>query len=194
MPLQQFAQTIISLSEEYLTTPVLITPRYLSLRMQFFVEFVAAIADQTSRSICIDWYRQAPSPLSLAGDRLARCKARRINRVLCRRMSDSSFAQTVQITASIARPGKDNGDLVVGWCKEPVELPTWTTAIRLGATPEKSLALQSTPSQERNGLPTVAGFPCDDAQHAYEGIEAKCQTPITKSRLSRLGLDGSAPA
>lgn len=146
MPLQQLADEIIRLSEQHAVTPVLVTPRYLSLREPFFLELVGTLADKTPRSIRIDWYRVIPGVLGLIGHRVAVARAARINRKLSSLMSQRDATAMVQVTASIARPGGIRRDLSIGLCDQRLELPTWTAPIRLGGSPSVTPALQSTAS------------------------------------------------
>ena len=84
MPLRPLADEILRLSERYNSTPVLVTPSYLSLRQQFFVELVGTLFKKTNRSVRIDWYRGMPTLFSLVGDRIAAVHAARMNRALDR--------------------------------------------------------------------------------------------------------------
>jgi len=143
MPLQSLADEIIRLSEQRTSTPVLVTSSYLSLRQRFLLELVGALANRTPRSLRIDWYRRIPGYFSLIGDRLALAQTARNNRALDSLMSGHEPKPVIQITASIGRPGGAGRDLVIGLCDENLELPPWTTPIRLGGTPSEFLALQS---------------------------------------------------
>lgn len=140
MPLRKLADEIIRVSSQQASTPVLVTPSYLSLRKRFFVELIDALAETSGRSIRIDWCHGVPGPMSLISHRIANFHARRINRAVARRHPSSA---EVQVTASIGRPGRERPDLVVGICDAGQELPAWTTPIRLGASPAELSTLQS---------------------------------------------------
>jgi hypothetical protein len=131
MPLQKLADQIIRVSRQQVSTPVLVTPSYLSLRRRFFVELVDTLASVSERTIRIDWCRGVPGPLSLVGHRIANLRASRINRALSRK---HPAAAEVQVTASIGRPGADRTDLVLGICDGRLELPAWTTPIHLSGS------------------------------------------------------------
>jgi hypothetical protein len=143
MPLEELADEIIRLSEHCASTPVLVTPSYLSLRLPFFAELAGALADKTGRPIRIDWCRPMPNCFSLIGDSFASARAARVNRALRSRLSGRRSTAALQLTSSIARPGGVRRDLVVGLCDHRVSLPPWTTAIRLGGTPDAPPFLQS---------------------------------------------------
>ena len=143
MPLRQLADEIIRLSERHRSTPVLVTPNYLSLRTRFFLELVGTLVEKTDRSIRIDWYRGMPSLFSLVGDRIASAHAARMNRALDSLMSGRGATANIQITGLIARPAGVERDLVIGVCDQHLALPTWTTPIRLAASPTELYALQS---------------------------------------------------
>lgn len=141
MPLKQLVDEIIQVSQRQASTPVLVTPHYLSLRNRFFVELVGELARDSDRSIRIDWCRGVPGPLSLIPHRIAMLRASGINRALSRRHPS---AAEIQVTASIGRPNGDRDNLVLGICDARVELPAWTTPIRLGASLDELSPLQST--------------------------------------------------
>lgn len=175
MPLQQIAHQIITLADRRASTPVLVTPPYLSFRQQFFVELSLEISTHTDRRIRIDWYRGLPSLRTIISDQMAAWHVKSVNRMLKKRppiqadaesglaldlnagskeihpsysgSSDARHAETktgakvgpnaiatVQITASIARPGGKNRDLVIGLSDARQKLPNWTTAIWLGTS------------------------------------------------------------
>jgi len=170
MPLQQIAKHIVSLADRRASTPVLITPPYLSFRASFFIELTGELANHTERPIRVDWYRGMPKPGTLLTDQLAAWQVRGINRTLQRQAlplrgpgipfhnqsikhsdPDSSptatespgsptalpSPATVQVTATIARPGGQNRDFVIGLADSRLPLPEWTTAIWLGSSPEE---------------------------------------------------------
>ncbi len=134
-PLQPIAKEIIRLSDERALTPVIVTPRYLSLRDVFLVELSRALMAQSDRSVRIDWCRRVPKASSLISDHLARLQARAINRKLKQTAKGPQVEATLQITASIARPGGAHRQLVIGWCCEDFELPSWTIPIHLSGEP-----------------------------------------------------------
>lgn len=134
-PLQPIAREIVRLSEERALTPVIVTPPYLSLRAIFLVELSRAIAEHTDRPLRIDWCRRVPKATSLIGDVVAQLQARAINRKLLQAANHPRSAATLQITASIARPGGPHRHLVIGWCCEDSQLPAWTVPIELSGEP-----------------------------------------------------------
>lgn len=130
--LDLLASQLIRLSQQRGLTPVIVTPPYLALRQRFFVELVGAIRARTARPIRIDWCRPVPSVLSLFGDSLAGWRVASTNRALATiGPSVEGKAATMQITATIGRPGGLQRDLVIGWCTNTQPLPAWTTAIEL---------------------------------------------------------------
>ena len=134
-PLQPIAREILRLCEERVLTSVIVTPKYLSLRPVFLDELAKALAAQTDRTVRIDWCRRVPSAWSLITDHLARLQARTINRRLHQSSRSRGSEATLQITASIARPGGAHRQLVIGWCSEDFPLPSWTVPIRLSGEP-----------------------------------------------------------
>ena len=157
MPLTQLAEEIIRVSQWDHSTPVLVTPSYLSLRRQFFVELVKSISAKTNRRIRIDWQRRLPGYFTLIGDAWASWEVRWHNRALAALSRGSATTASIQITASIARPkrveqdvdqGRDTDqDLVVGLSAPHLELPPWATPIRLGGSPRPAATLQSLPTK-----------------------------------------------
>ena len=145
MPLHELAEEIIRLSEWHHSTPVLVTPPYLSLRRPFFVELVSAIAERTQRPIRIDWHRRMPGEFSLGREFFAKRRVAACNRTLAKLGDDRGIRAKVQITVTIARPAPIEKELVVGLSNGELELPPWTTPIRLGGSPAGSIALQSSP-------------------------------------------------
>jgi hypothetical protein len=138
--LHPLANVIVWLSEQRGVTPVIVTPKYLTLRPIFLVELAKSLHQQVDRSIRIDWYRHVPTGWSLVGDQWARWQAQHINRSLRRAFREDDRQVTLQITASIARPGGVNRELVIGWCDELSLLPAWTRPIQLAGSPSTSRA------------------------------------------------------
>jgi len=143
MPLESIVTEILRQTERRGATPVLVTPSYLSFRSEFFLELVSVIESHTRRRVRLDWYRGMPGPLTLIADRAAKFRVQRINQQLKHRSSKRDGFAYMQITAAIGRPGGPQRDLVVGLADAKLELPGWTTPIRLGASPEELIALQS---------------------------------------------------
>ncbi|MGI9469449.1 MAG: hypothetical protein ACR2OA_20175 [Rubripirellula sp.] len=174
MPLQQIAHQIITLADRRASTPVLVTPPYLSFRKQFFAELSRELADHTERDLRIDWYRNLPSVRTILSDQLAAWHVKSVNRLLShmtvskarqahKTATNSTPAEsagttdinvsrqpaldqpralltqhaTVQITATIARPGGQGRDLVIGLSDARQKLPNWTTAIWLGTSAQE---------------------------------------------------------
>ncbi len=121
------AACILRLSNEQASTPVLVLPVYLSLRDPFFVALASELARSTDRAIRFDWCRPGGGFISSFTARWARFRSTRLTRALSR-VADAC----VVVTATIGRPGGPARDLVIGLCDETLELPTWTTAIRIG--------------------------------------------------------------
>jgi hypothetical protein len=113
------------------------------LRRRFFLELTVTLAEQSSQSIRIDWYRPMPGLFTFIGDRIASARAAHINRSLEAVMAERPSSASIQITASIARPGGRNRKLVIGLCDHRLPLPTWTTKIRLGSSPGEWSNLQN---------------------------------------------------
>ncbi|MGI9446002.1 MAG: hypothetical protein ACR2N1_26280 [Rubripirellula sp.] len=84
MPLQQIAHQIITLADRRASTPVLVTPPYLSFRRQFFVELSRELATHTDRDLRIDWYRNLPGVRTLVSDQIAAWHVKSVNRLLDR--------------------------------------------------------------------------------------------------------------
>ncbi len=123
---RELAATVLTLSHEQGSTPVLVLPVYLSLRDPFFVALARELARTTDRSIRFDWCRPSIGIASSFTNRVARYRCSRLTKGLAK------FADACMVvTATIGRPGGQNRDLVVGLCDENLELPSWTTAIRI---------------------------------------------------------------
>ncbi len=99
MPLQQIAYQIITLADKRGSTPVLVTPPYLSFRKQFFVELSRELAAHTDRDLRIDWYRNLPGVRTIISDQLAAWHVKSVNRLL-ERMSIAKANQ-------LARPASN---------------------------------------------------------------------------------------
>ena len=84
MPLQQIAHQIITLADRRASTPVLVTPPYLSFRKQFFIELARELTAHTERDLRIDWYRDLPGVRTIISDHLAAWQVKSVNRVLAR--------------------------------------------------------------------------------------------------------------
>jgi hypothetical protein len=133
-PLDWLAQTVVRLSDQRASTPVLVTPRYLSLRKPFFIELVRTLSQLSNRPIRVDWYRRVPSVISLGSDAAARLWLSGINRTIASIAPPDQPIGMMQITATISRPGGIFRDLVVGWCDDQLPLPAWATAIHLSCS------------------------------------------------------------
>lgn len=95
MPLQQIAHQILTLADRRASTPVLVTPPYLSFRKQFFVELSREIANHTERDVRVDWYRGLPGVRTILTDQIASWHVKSVNRLL-RRVSAGKDAQPNQ--------------------------------------------------------------------------------------------------
>ena len=135
MPLRQLADHIIRISESHTATPALVTPAYLSLRAEFYLELVDTMSALTAATIQVDWCRQSTGLTGLASDGWARWQVRSINRAFSRRHSFAreavlaSFA-SLQLTSSITRPG--GPQVIVGICDERLERSPLADANSLG--------------------------------------------------------------
>jgi hypothetical protein len=148
MPLQPLADAIIFLNEKRGATPVIVTPRFLSLRRAFFLQLISSLGEKTSRRVRIDWYR-SPSGFSGWFDHHLACwKTKRLNRDF-ERSTDYPNQVSLQMTATVSRPGGGYRELVVGLSEESQELPPWAAAIRLAGHPAKGIA-----SLEQIGKPS----------------------------------------
>ncbi|MCG8652474.1 MAG: hypothetical protein MI861_21715 [Pirellulales bacterium] len=128
----QLAGEIVHLSESPTATAVLMTPPYLALRREFFVELAAQIVDRTPRRIRIDWFcLQRGGAFKLLRRWWALRQTVAINSALAQRVG---AAASIAITASVGRPHRGDGDLVLGLCEQGAELPEWCRVIRLGGT------------------------------------------------------------
>ncbi len=120
------------------STPVLVTPSYLSLRPAFFLQLAEELVVQADRPVRFDWYcARSGQLLSLVGDVWASRFAASVNRLLMEskrpRPDDASHpAAVLQITASIGKPSRSGSELIVGLADERLELLSWTTPIWLG--------------------------------------------------------------
>lgn len=136
--LKPIAVEMVRLCDQRARTPVIVTPKYLALRSVFLVELCDALLQHADRSVRIDWCRPVPSARTLLSDQLARVEARAINRRLGRLSKQRAQDVHLQITATIARPGGANRQLVVGWCGDDFKLPPWASAIELSGEPMSS--------------------------------------------------------
>jgi hypothetical protein len=136
--LKPIASEMVRLCDQRALTPVIVSPKYLALRPIFLVELCHAVLDHAERGVRIDWCRPMPSARTLLSDQLARVEARAINRHLKRLSKQRSQDVRLQITASIARPGGANRQLVIGWCGDDFKLPPWAAAIELSGEPMSS--------------------------------------------------------
>ena len=134
-PLAELAQTIVRLSDHHGSTPVLVTPGYLSLQPPFFAALASEICGRTGRSVRFDWHRRGGGPAAVLADWWAQWNVARINRTL-RAVALADGAEPpmrceIALTATIGRPGGIHRHLVIGWCDEGSELPGWVTPIQL---------------------------------------------------------------
>ena len=136
--LKPIAIEMVRLCDQRALTPVIVTPTYLSLKPIFLVELCDAVLEHADRAVRIDWCRPVPSVWTLLSDQFARVEARAINRRLGRLSKQRGRDIRLQITASIARPGGANRQLVIGWCGDEFKLPPWAAAIQLSGEPMSS--------------------------------------------------------
>ncbi len=149
MPLRQLARQFVKIHKRAATIPVLVTPAYLSLQPPFYVALAAQISGYRRQPIRFDWCREIPGAFQFAGHWQASRQSRRINRALANDPLLSDVDVAIQITATIGRPSADQ--FLVGISTDQIELPRWTTAIRLATTiaqrqsasPEQIYHLQS---------------------------------------------------
>jgi hypothetical protein len=151
MPLQQLARQIVKINKRATATPVLVTPSFLSLQPPFFAALAVELAGFQRCAVRFDWFREIPGALHLGGYWLDRRKASQVNRVLRGDSRRSGIDAAIQLTATIGRPAKSASHFLVGISTDKLELPAWTTAVRLGTTavqrqgasPEQVFHLQS---------------------------------------------------
>jgi hypothetical protein len=151
MPLQQLARQIVKINKRATATPVLVTPSFLSLQPPFFAALAVELAGFQRCAVRFDWYREIPGALHLGGYWLDRRKASQVNRVLRGDSRLSDIDAAIQLTATIGRPAKSASHFLVGISTDELDLPAWTTAVRLGTTavqrqgasPEQVFHLQS---------------------------------------------------
>lgn len=154
MPLQQLADQIVAIHDRGQSTPVLVTPSYLSFRPAFYVALAAQLTlhpviNRRRRPIRFDWYRDLPGAWSLLGHRSATAKVIRVNQLLARHLQPVDVTATMRTTVAIGLPVEHK--LIVGISSEQDELPGWTTAVRFATTlavtepasPEPAFDLQS---------------------------------------------------
>jgi hypothetical protein len=115
----------------------------LTLRPVFLIELCDAVARESGRVVRIDWCRPVPAITSLLSDFVARLQAGSINRQLQRAGAERGWQASLQITASISRPGGIQRQLVIGWTGDKMPLPTWTVPIQLCSEPAGQDPLQS---------------------------------------------------
>ena len=84
MPLQHIANQILTLADRHASTPVLVTPPYLSFRKNFFVELSRELATHTDRDLRIEWYRNLPGVRTIFSDQFAAWHVKSVNRLLRR--------------------------------------------------------------------------------------------------------------
>jgi len=141
MPLQQLARQIWSIRKGATSTPVIVTPSFLTLQTPFFVALATELAAFDQRQVRFDWYRGMPGAFSFGGDWLAGRKTAAINRSFASVLQPIGLATSMRITAAIGRPSgsqlsstSPSQDLVIGISADRHELPTWTTPIRLASS------------------------------------------------------------
>ena len=134
--LDDLAVEIVRLCEQQASTPVLVTPSYLSLRPAFFVELARQLAKHSQRPVRIDWCRPARRLFAPVADQVDRWRVRRVNRALVSAAGSqpADWARLV-LTAAVGRQGGVHRDLVVGWCSNHGDLPAWATPILLAGQP-----------------------------------------------------------
>ena len=135
--LDDLAVEIVRLCEQQASTPVLVTPAYLSLRPAFFVELAQQLIKRSQRPVRIDWCRPTRRLFAPVADHMDRWQLRRINRALTAAgKTEPSLSACLVLTAAVGRQGGIHRDLVVGWCGEQDELPAWATPILLAGQPQ----------------------------------------------------------
>jgi hypothetical protein len=141
VPFTGLAEEIILLSQNGRKTPVLVTPRYLTVRNRFLFELsrelLACESFQRSDSrmqLRIDWLCNA----SLLRQRFARWRTKWINAAIQRNEGLGDRAVVV-VSASIGRRGLADNTVVLGFCDEDQDLPTWAQKIQLIGLPRHHL-------------------------------------------------------
>ena len=137
MSMEQLAGQIASICNRGTLTPVLVTPRYLSLRAPFLAALTLELTTLHAKHVRFDWNRSISGAGSFIGDAIARWRAGRINRVLANQTFPFANTANVEITASISRPTALSHMWVVGISSEVQELPAWTIPVFLITSPEE---------------------------------------------------------
>jgi len=124
--IEPLVDALIRLSDRAGKTPVLVTPRSIGLRPMFFEAIVAEVIRRTGRPVRIDWYRPSVGLAERFAEPVARRFARRLNRSLAT-IGDAR----IEITDLIGRPAGPDRELVIGYCRDGADLPTWSSPVRL---------------------------------------------------------------
>lgn len=138
MSLLPLADQIVRLSQAGSSTPVLVLPTYLSLRDRFLQELADAVSRSSDRGLQVEWLRAGSGGIfQLLGDYRVRWQVRRMNRRLQRRgpshaAEPAPILASIHVTASIGRPTRNPGPIVLGLAGERDELPLWAAPIRIG--------------------------------------------------------------
>ncbi len=131
MSLDLLAEEVVRLSATGQTTPVLVTPTYLSFRPLFYHQLVVAVAKLTDRPVRVDWLRTGSGVSSLIANAFAKREAARITRRLQR---ETGGKHSIELSSSIGRPvdGRaGRSPIVLGLCRQGESLPSWATTIPL---------------------------------------------------------------
>lgn len=158
-PLVPLADKLVAAHRVGRATPVLVTPRYLSLAPPFFTALSLEIARHGVGEIRFDWYRVGGRLADLPSLWWARRRAVRINRCLHAELAASPTTARIELTAAISRPGTSRRVLLVGLSDAHQPLPAYAAPVHFAASREECFALQSratSPARDAGGLPTQA--------------------------------------
>lgn len=111
-------------------TPVLVTPRSIGLRPIFFEAIAEEVIRRTGRSVRIDWYRPSVGLAERLVERFAEPLTRRFARRLNRSLAAIGDAR-IELTDLIGRPAGPTHELVIGYCRDGIDLPPWGSPVRL---------------------------------------------------------------
>lgn len=135
--MEQLVQQIARISARENSTPVLVTPPYLTLRSPFYIAMAVGLTERKANPVRFDWNRCMSGAFSLAGDWVARWQAARINRALTKASRPLGNTAAVQITAAIGRPTNLSERWLVGISSADQPLPVWTTPVYLITSPSE---------------------------------------------------------
>ncbi|TWU33801.1 hypothetical protein Poly41_47990 [Novipirellula artificiosorum] len=143
---------MIRIGQDTATTPVLVTPSFLSFRANFYVALASQFAEHRIRSVRFDLASPVGGFWQTLKNGCLAWRVHRYNRILARAGSQW-HARLVQ-TATIGRTARSgmnpsgsaqhaDAPWIIGVSPETLALPAWTTPIRLAGSPIPAVSLQS---------------------------------------------------